>query len=498
MPTVPVRSPLPSVATEPLPGVRGSPNAPSGAFQPPRPVDLSGITGLAQELYQRQRQHADQVAVLDADTQLTKFRSSLISDPQNGILAARGKNALDASQGWEAKWADGMAQIRQGLKTPEQLDAFDRLAHGQFARANEEVEAHVGAQLRAYDQNTVNASLDETYTDAVQHADRPDLVAAAIDKGKAVATDWAKRQGFSPEQTKQAIAALVSKAHVGVMESLVNRKLDLAATQYLAKHEAELTGEDLPVAQKLVNSGSVAGESQRNADDIMKTATTLPDAQTQAAQIAEPQVREATERRLRQAFEDKAAGERQQRDDAYEHATDIVRKTGDFDNVPYATRRLLSPAMESSLRNLEDQIRHPKRQTDMGLYATLMNMAGLNPQTRQDFEQLDLTEYRPKLEDSDFERLVSLQLQLRTATQNADKRAEELGAEVPDRTLPSDVRLSIPPEWIEAAKINPRYRRYLNHMAGHAPRTTTGDITLPGAVVRAPAPVTLPTVRVTP
>jgi hypothetical protein len=137
---------------------------------------------------------------------------------------------------------------------------------------------------------------------------------------------------------------------------------------------------------KSLDESSTRGQSQREADRIMGVSQTLSQGLAEAAKITDPKTREATEHRVRQAYEDRAAGDREERFKAYQDAGVILEKTRSTDKIPPATWNLLSVTERRSLQEREDQLRHPRHTTNMDTWYKLMNMAGLNDSTRAEFE----------------------------------------------------------------------------------------------------------------
>src|SRR6202022_3244552 len=168
------------------------------------------------------------------------------------------------------------------------------------------------------------------------------------------------------------------------------------------------------------------------------------------------------------------------------------------------------------LRREEHLLRHPEKITDEDTYYSLMNLAGMNDAARITFMNLRLSDYRGKLADRDWHQLVGLQLQIRresgrlsASEEKADTKKQEKAAlrsqaqeqvrqlmggqgsvapRVPGAPLqrgPSTKALPTPPlatppnapiepanprnvqvprSWIERAKRDTTYRKYLEHM----------------------------------
>jgi hypothetical protein len=152
-------------------------------------------------------------------------------------------------------------------------------------------------------------------------------------------------------------------------------------------------------------------------------AVTLTTALQQAALIDDPRVRDATEQRIRRAFADRASDERQQREDAFNRASAILEQTKDATQIPLALRMKMTPEENIALDHREDQLRHPRQQTDLTIYTHLINMSALNDATRAAFLETDLSQYRGQLSDADYKHLLGLQRTMRIGEDRTDDSA---------------------------------------------------------------------------
>jgi hypothetical protein len=376
--------------------------------------------------------------------------------------------------------------------------------------------------MAAADEQTTKALLSLADNDAVQHADDPAMLGGIIARKRATLADYGKRQGWTPEATQAAITDAVSAAHMGVLEHLLNNEQDLKASSYLAAHRSEFAAKDLNDADRLTEAGSVRAESQRLSDDITSRATSLSAALDRVKQTQDPRVRDQLEQRVRRHFADVQADRLQARAEAFQQASSILERTGDYGQVPLRMRVLMTPEENGALQHREDQIRHPQRTTNQGLYMSLMNGFGL-PGSRDWLLNQDLSRYRNQLSDEDFNRVIGMQFSGRMQESNAmssEARRQSLAADreakkaeqrqqtlktleamgihipptVPGAPLPQPVAPTagasgnvdlgatpaapspgtrptsrVPQTWLEHAKRDPNYRLYLQHMGVQVP-----------------------------
>ena len=435
MPVVPVRPPVQQVGTAPLPGVRQSPQAPPEAFGKPAGPDLSGLTSVIAQMQARETAHANQIAVNDADNQATALRDKVLYDPQNGVLTKHGKDAFAAPDQALGDWKQGIAQIQDGLGNDEQKLAFQNRVDFYDHSLHLEIQSHIQKERDIYDKQTTDGYVENRVADATRAFADEKLADANIEMAIAAKADYAKRRGAPLEWIKAESDQIRSGARLSILQQLLTAREadgggDLRASRYLAVHRADFQGRDLEEADRLTDAGSVLGESQRNADSILKVATTLDDALKQAAEIAEPKVRLATERLARQHFADMAASDRDARNAAFTRSSIAIQKGATVDQLPITDRVLLSPDEYLQLDHVAQRIRNPVVETQPSYYTHWMNLAGISGQSQQEFLNHDFGKDRAagKLSEQDFHHFTSLQLQLRHRDETADARDERAAA----------------------------------------------------------------------
>lgn len=405
MPRVPVLTQR--VDTAPLPGTKLSPGAPAAAFQPAAPVDLSG----AERFFQEERAKEDQVAVLDADNQL----SQLGTDLQTQAFARKGKDALGATKEITQTWKAQSSAIEGTLATDRQKLAFRQRAQARYASLYDAVERHTASEAAAYDQQTTNAALVNRLNDAIANYQDPEKVAGAVAEQRAILTDYGRRTGIAPEALTQQLAAIESRTHAAVIDRMLSNGQDLAAQKYHDQVKDALVGQDAVGVEKALEEGSRRGESQRVADGIIAKGGTLTAWMTAAKDVQDPAVRDLVEGRLKAAWSTQQAAEREQHEGLMLGATNIVERTRDITKVPPSTWTTLSITERNALRDYAQQLQGGgKVETDWTTYYQLKSLASVDdPAVRTRFLQTNLLLYRGALADAEFKELVGLQASLR-------------------------------------------------------------------------------------
>jgi hypothetical protein len=496
----------PSVAEAPLSNARAQ-GAPSleafGGGQAVRAPDLSGLTRVAQDLHEQAFQKANQVAILGATTQLTKAATDL----QVYAQQQRGENALAVPDKISSDWQNTVTAIRGSLANDAQRSMFDQHAASAWNGLYETTAEHVAAETQRLDGERTQAFLETTQDHALQNYTNPAVIDGSVARQRAALEDFGRRQGLPRDVIDHNIATQTSKTYATVVSRMLDEGNDLAAASYYATVQDKLTGSDQEALAKPLEIGSVRGESQRQGDAIMQSATTLTDGLAQAAKLTDPRVREETEQRVRQAFSDQAASMRQQRQEAYQQAGQILEKTQSIDSIPPTLLAQLSVEDRRELTRREKELRNPVRASNTDVYTSLMNMATLNSATQAQFLTEDLSKYRDQLSDPDYRRLQNKKFSLQQrntdhaqsdSTRAAKQREKEakhaalvqqlLGGKIPasvtpgaplgpaapasapmSTTPPANGTVApahgpgrpIPATWVEKARTNPRYKQYL-------------------------------------
>lgn len=399
MPVVPRRGPA-YVSTTPNPVL-----SPAGAFTPPQPVDTGPATSAIAKIVEEHQRAADQTALLEADNKLSDLRTNL----EVQALQLRGKDALGSGAHVQDAWQKGSSDIANTLTNDRQREAFQARSDHHWSVLNETVQKHGAQEFQQYDTQNTEAALQNRRNDAVTHNTDPLLIGQSLAESHDLITLYGQRNGWSPEQMQEKQASVGSAIHAGVIQSLSDGGSDLAAKDYFTAHKSELVESDLLKTERVVKESSVKGESQRQRDIIVKTATNMTDAIAQARQIKDPDVQEATERLVRNDFIEKAAALRDQREQLMQDAANIVERSHSFDAIPTSKIALMTVQERESLRGYAEKLSGGGTvKTDLPTFYNLETMA-TTPETRDKFLQLDLNQYKSKLSPSDFEEMAKLQ-----------------------------------------------------------------------------------------
>lgn len=397
MPQVPVFNR--QVGEAPMPNVRLDDSAPTAAFQSPAPLDSSGMA----QAYERMQAHDDQLAVLDADNQLSEHAIALSS----AALARKGKDALGATSDTKDQYMKAASDISGSLTNERQRLAFEQRAQARWASLHEQVERHTAAEAESYDRETTGAALTNRLNDAVSNYQDPQKVQQALAEQRAILTDFGNRQGMSPEVVTEKVGAVLSRTHTQILDRMLAAGDDLAAQRYYAANKDAVVGTDRVQVERALEASSSLGEAQRQTDAIMATpGITRADAEAKVRAIQDPKVRKLAQSNVDQEFLRRERDDRERSESAYQAAALWAEQHG---RRPVATvwATLDLSQREAIDTRLKQLAGGEKQQTDWIKYYDWRQMAA-SPTTRAQFLAIPAAELRRSLGDSEFREMTDL------------------------------------------------------------------------------------------
>lgn len=322
MPVVP-RATL-QTETAPLPGQRLSADAPAAAFGGVQPVDLGGAAGVVKTIWEDNKQKGDQIAVMDADSQSSKFETDLLYNPQTGLLNKRGKDALGITETASAAWEKHVSEIEKGLANDDQRYAFRKMSLQRGDDLNTAVQRHVSGELRTYDETKTKEYVAGEQDAAVINFQDPKRVALSVARQQDALRLFAQRNGLPQEWIDTHVADAASKTHTSIVNRILANGEDQRASEYYGRIKDQIVGADTIAVEKALDEGSTRGEAQRQTDVIIAGSQNRAEALAKAKLIKDPKVRDASEQRVNQHYNEVRAIERETQDQLYLTATNII------------------------------------------------------------------------------------------------------------------------------------------------------------------------------
>ncbi len=272
MPQVPTYN-SPEVAQAPLPSPRVSDQAPLEAFGGGQSLDrvaqaAHGLTQAGFDIYDQEKQKADQVAVLDAHNKAQSLAQDLAYNPQHGFMTKSGKDALGSTDYVDAKWKDGISNITQGLNNDAQKISFGHLSGSIYNALNEQVQEHIVAQTKVYDKEVTDSSIaNAQHSVSLNPSQKNSNV--QIQTQKAALTLYAQRNGWPPEQLKEQIDNAASDTHVTAINRLLDDKKPFQALAYYNTNKGQILGKEYDRITKQIDEETLVAKAQSNAAGFM-------------------------------------------------------------------------------------------------------------------------------------------------------------------------------------------------------------------------------------
>ncbi len=180
-------------------------------------------------------QQADTYAILEAHNRLTEGATSLLEDPQSGVLNVKGKAALDAPKYVREKFDALASDLEANLKTPRQKLGFAQTRAQIWNNTYARVEAHASNEFDRWTQTETAKGIENAANAAIGNAGDLRRMAQERDQGVSMVLNQAKMLGWGPEQTSEAVMNFNTVVHTGVLDAFMSQGDDRKAAWYYAE-----------------------------------------------------------------------------------------------------------------------------------------------------------------------------------------------------------------------------------------------------------------------
>lgn len=372
--------------------------------------------GLFRQMQAEAREKANRVAALASSNGLSDWQADLY-DPDHGLMLRKGLDAQGIPEEARASFDKAAGAIETTLTTPEQKDAFARQKQQVWHNAQLDIFRHVSNEQDKYAGDELTALINNKSNEAIQHSADPKQVAVSLQTAVSALQTTGKSLGMGPEEIATKTLAIQTKVHTGVISTLLAQDQDQQAAAYFAATKGQIDGDKQDGIIRALDEGTLRGQSQKAADEILRTAETPKAAREAAKAIDDPKLRDMVEQRIEHAQAVAEREETQAERDSMKTGYDILDQTGDVAKIPPLVWSNYSGATRSAMRSYALQrARGVPIETDIPTYYALIQRAGDEPEK---FVAENLLKYRGKLDDAEFKQLASLQLSLK----NGDKKA---------------------------------------------------------------------------
>lgn len=413
------------VQNQAAPNVQFNPNAPIEAFGGGRAAQEAGaVREVAQQqaaIFIEEQKKADEIAGDELGVEAKRFKQQLLHDPEKGALFQKGKNSFELPAKLQDEWKKFSEELTMKAPNERVKERISRIVGFEGLDLDEKLQVHVGRERQAYDQQVTKALTETAVNDAILNMDDPQKMSANIDIAIDAIRRSGQREGEDGSVTGPRVVQATSKVHATIIGRILDQGDDRKARAHFEKYKDQIgDAATLKEIEGALEEGSLRGESQRAADDIvMKYGENLGGALQAARGIEDPKLRDETVTRVKQTIADIRTAKSMRTEDLHKNASQIIDQTGSYDSIPASMLSQFSLAEKASLKAYAKARKENTLETNWGTYYDLKTMAA-NPKDRQKFVDLNLhTLYRSSMADAEFKELVNLQ----TSLKNGDGKA---------------------------------------------------------------------------
>lgn len=189
---------------------------------------------LGAAIFKNEALKQDQVAVLEADRQMSDWENRALYDPQKGALSRRGKDAFSLPDEIGQQFSDQAANVRKALSNDRQRLAFDRATENRRRNVNTTLSRHVFSESEKLDDLETEASVKNAQSAAIANYTDNQRVSEEISRQVATITLNAKRKGIPLDSDvyKNRVSEAISATHAGVINRYLSSGQDRAARVY--------------------------------------------------------------------------------------------------------------------------------------------------------------------------------------------------------------------------------------------------------------------------
>ena len=239
----------PDVIPEPIPDVQLQPKAGLEAFGGGAGLEginqkVQGIAQSAGEIASLEMLRANQTAVQEAQDKATSLYTDKLYNPQTGVIASRGKDALPATIEARQKFRQGLNDVSETLTNPIQKGAFNRVAYDLDARFNTVAMQHADTEHTRYDNETNKNFLNNQLILASKEYHPDSLDNHILPEGIAAIRAHGQRNGQDEETIKARISDFQDNvAFNAITQGMLRDPANGIAMskQYLEEHKDDIS-----------------------------------------------------------------------------------------------------------------------------------------------------------------------------------------------------------------------------------------------------------------
>lgn len=359
------------------------------------------------EAADREKERADQVAVLNASNVLSEWENRRLYDPNSGALSVKGKQSFGLPEAVGDEYNEVAGQVEQTLSTDRQRQAFQRVKLDRQQNIDLTLRRHVFGEMQRYEGEELTAFVANARSSAIQNASDPSRVGIELGQAVDAIRTHASRLGLGPEQVQHQVEAATSDTFSGVIEQLIATDQVKAASAYFDETKSQIKGESLARIERALDEGKMRGAAQKASDEIISAGGTLTEQREKAKAIDDPKLRDEVEQRIEHNATVSERAAREQEAATLRGVYNIIDRTHDVTAIPATVWANMDGGQRASARSYAHSLaKGVAVETDFPTYYGLMQQAAHDPET---FATANLLTYRSKIGETELKQLTEMQ-----------------------------------------------------------------------------------------
>lgn len=201
------------------------------------------VANAAMQVYQKTQDDADTAALIEAESQMSKWKLDTMFNPQGGVYTRKGKNALDITNQTIPQFDQQAEQIGNTLTNERQRARWQQITANQRQQLDAELNRYEFGERQVYFDQADAASLEASQNGALAYYQDPQQIAYYQNKATAVIVSQGQRKGLPPEAIELEVRKNNSAMATGVIGRMAQQD-PMKAQQYYASVADYMTPED--------------------------------------------------------------------------------------------------------------------------------------------------------------------------------------------------------------------------------------------------------------
>jgi len=346
MPKIPTAE---AFGQQPVPGDTGFIAAPSMP-QTSGTDALASALSVAGERFQRIQDQNDKIAAEHAYNKLIEKQQDLTVG-QDGFVHKQGADALNQPlmKDYTGLLQKSKDEISSTLQNDQQRQMFNERADIAGLQFRQDILNHVVKEQDAFATQTFKNTIQLETDNAANRYRDPNAIKMSMMRIENAINMESDRQGWSKDTKDTALLQAKSGAYRGIIERMLANGQDMTARGFYDQTKKEnkknpaFTAKDTIAIEQALHVGTVKGDSQRKADELVsKHQDDLKSALDEARTIKDPELRDAVVSRVKGHIADNENAIKLNHDEAFTHAYQVVEQTGSTANLEPKYQVLLS------------------------------------------------------------------------------------------------------------------------------------------------------------